>query len=89
MSAVLQAIRGNPHALSYVTVSLLTLTPILYYAYSYSPSQLDLETKVVRAPACVCARRLFARPLRAFPPSHPPLALPLVRLLCPLWAHCR
>ncbi len=81
MSAVLQAIRGNPHALSYVTVSLLTLTPILYYAYSYSPSQLDLETKVVRAHAS-CAGPLHA-PWAPIPPFSPTPLCPCLLTLCP------
>jgi hypothetical protein len=49
MSSVLAAVRHNPHALNYVFGALITITPILYYAYSYTPSPLELESKLVRA----------------------------------------
>jgi hypothetical protein len=50
MNSVLAAVRHNPHALNYVFGALVTITPILYYAYSYTPSTLELESKLVSGP---------------------------------------
>ena len=49
----LAAVKHNPHAFNYVFGGLLTITPILYYAFNYSPDALELESKLVRCPGAL------------------------------------
>ncbi|RYG53047.1 hypothetical protein EON66_09100, partial [archaeon] len=59
MSAVIRALRGNPHFLNFVLLSGATLVPILYYVERRAPTSEQVENTLVRTPhscVCVCAR---------------------------------
>ena len=65
------AVLRNPHFLNYLVGSLVCVTPVLYYAYSYTPDPLELGSQLVRAAAAQ---------LRAAAPPWPPPLLGLVFL---------
>lgn len=47
MSAVMRALRGNPHFLNFVLLSGATLAPILYYVERRAPTSEQVENTLV------------------------------------------